>query len=459
MMHRCHPHEGGGTRLVRRWMPAGAVMARACCLIVLALLMLTGCESIFGKEAGKRGALPGKRADVFAGARALKADAAGVSFIAPEAQEKPDWQAQDSAAQGMAALADKPKEVFSVSTGDAGIGSLIAAPVIAGGKIYTISGAAEVRALSAKNGETLWQKMIPDVRDDHAEMAGSGLAYDGGQLYATTSAGHVIALDASNGKILWTRNLGVPVRAAPLVVKEHLYVTTTSNTLYEINTADGTLGWNHAGIQEATSFLGMAPPVDAGEVIIVPYSSGEIFGLRAFNGRMVWEENLASAKRTGTLPAMADIQGHLVRDGDRLYAASHSGRLVALDIRSGARIFEVDSGSVETPWVAGNAIFTVTTENQLAALSRNDGRVLWTVDLQRYEDSENRADPVIWAGPVLAGGQLWLTNSLGQLKAYDPHNGKAGMVFDVGRPIYLAPFVAGKTLYVLDDKGTLAAYR
>lgn len=433
-------------------------------LLLMFSFLLTGCESIFGKEAGKRGALPGKREDVFNAERTLRPNATeGETVTLGEENERADWpQAGGSLTRlhGAQALAASVKEVWSASigAGSQDDGALMAVPVIADGKIFTLDSQAQLSAFSIKDGTRLWQKNIPENVGDEIR-AGAGLAYDGGKVYAALSDGYVLALDAASGKVLWTRNLATPLRAAPTLAGETLYIVTAANVLHQINLSDGVLGWSHAGIQESTSFLGMASPTLLNDVVVVPYSSGEVFGLRALNGRMAWEENLASTKRTGTLPAMADIQGQPVVDGDKIYVASHSGRFVALDGRAGARVFEADLGSVQTPYVAGNAIFVVTTENQLAALSRKNGHILWAVSLQRYADEDDRTSTVLWTGPVLAGGKLWLANSLGFLKAFDPQDGREKESHAIGAPIYLPPLVAGRTLYVLDDKGTLTAFR
>ncbi len=441
-------------------------MVRLFIALLASVVLLTGCEGLFGKESGQRGALPGKRSDVFSAERALKADADAqtVSVEIPAAQDVVDWpQPGGSLARvhGNAALSADPHEAWSVSIGDGSHsdGVLTATPIVAAGKIFTVDASARVTAFSAQNGDRVWETHIPEQRPDEASIAGTGLAYDQGKLVVTTSYGFVVQLDASTGKQIWQRNLQTPVRNAPIIADGKIYVISLNNTLQELSFADGSLGWNHSGIQESASFLGTASATVTDDLVIVPYSSGEIFGLRRINGRMAWQENLASTKRVGTLPAMADIEGEPVLYNGRVHIISHSGRFVALDERSGKRVWEADAGSVQTPWFAGNSIFLVTSENQLAALSIDDGHVRWTVDLPRYIDPENRTETIAWVGPVLAGGKLWLGNSLGAFNSYNPMNGKLVTTRTFSSPVYLSPIVAGRTMYVLTDDGRLTALR
>lgn len=70
-----------------------------------------------------------------------------------------------------------------------------------------------------------------------------------------------------------------------------------------------------------------------------------------------------------------------------------------------------------------------------------------------------KANPITWFGPVLAGGRLVLTNSLGQIVSASVENGKVGTVIEAKAPFTLPPVVADNTLYVLDQKGRITAYK
>lgn len=441
-------------------------MLRLVLVLLASVVLLTGCEGLFGKESGQRGALPGKREDVFSTDRTLKPDAsiAANPITVPPAEDVKDWVQPGGSltrVHGNIALGSSPNDVWSTSigSGSSGDGALTATPIIANGKIYTVDASARVSAFSLQNGDRVWEVSVPSQRPEDAMIAGAGLAYDQGKLVVTTSYGFVVELDASTGKQIWQRNLQSPIRSAPIIADGKIYVTSMNNTVQQLSFADGSLGWNHAGIQESASFLGAASPTVTDDLVIVPYSSGEIFGLRRINGRMAWQENLASTKRVGTLPAMADIQGQPVIYNGRVHVISHSGRFVALDMRSGKRVWESDAGSIQTPWFAGDMIYLVTTENQLAALSADDGHVRWTVDLPRYIDPENRTEQIAWVGPVLAGGKLWLGNSLGEFNSYNPQNGKLIATRSFSSPVYLPPIVANRTMFVLTDDGRLTALR
>ena len=90
---------------------------------------------------------------------------------------------------------------------------------------------------------------------------------------------------------------------------------------------------------------------------------------------------------------------------------------------------------------------------------RNSGKVRWLTQLQQYKNAEKRKKPVNWAGPILAGGRLILTNTEGGVLNVAVEDGRQGTGVKLGTKIYQAPVVADNTLLVLTDNGRLVAYR
>ena len=67
---------------------------------------------------------------------------------------------------------------------------------------------------------------------------------------------------------------------------------------------------------------------------------------------------------------------------------------------------------------------------------------------------------VYWSGPVLAGGRLVLTNSLGEIAYVAADTGKVDSVVHAGKaPFTLPPVVANNTMFLLSSDGKLSAWR
>jgi outer membrane protein assembly factor BamB len=148
-----------------------------------------------------------------------------------------------------------------------------------------------------------------------------------------------------------------------------------------------------------------------------------------------------------------------VIDQGRVYAVGQGGRMVALELNTGQRIWEINIAGISTPWVAGEWIFVVTDQAQLLALARATGKVKWMTQLPRYRDEKDKKGHISWVGPVLAGDRLILANSRGQITNVSPLDGSIQSTVETKEPISLPIVVAGSSLYVLHDNGQLTAWR
>jgi outer membrane protein assembly factor BamB len=168
---------------------------------------------------------------------------------------------------------------------------------------------------------------------------------------------------------------------------------------------------------------------------------------------------LIAVRRIDSVSTLADIRGRPVVDRGVAVALSHSGRMAAIDLRSGNRIWDRDIGGTEMPWVAGDFIFVLTNDSQLICLTRRDGRVRWATAVRQYRDAEKKRDRIFWSGPVLVSDRLVLLGSHGEALAISPYTGDQIGAINLSAGAFIAPVVAGGTLYVLTDNATLLALR
>ncbi len=222
---------------------------------------------------------------------------------------------------------------------------------------------------------------------------------------------------------------------------------------------DGRHLWSHNGIPETAGLLGGASPAVEREIVVAAYSSGELFALRVENGRVVWSDNLASTRSINAIAGLADIRGRPVIDHGRVFAVSHSGRMAAIDLRTGDRVWEQEIASSHSPWVVGDYVFVLANDNQVVCLTRDAGKVRWARQLPRYEDEKAKSDPILWAGPVLGGNRLIALSSLGAAASVSPYTGELIGQQEMSAGGFLGPIVAGNALYLLTDNANLSAYR
>jgi len=390
-------------------------------------------------------------------------DLAKIPITLPAPVVNPDWPepgGYPNHAMQHLSLPDRLARVWSKSTGEGAsrYSRVLSHPVVEKGRVYAMDGAVQVGAYDAATGDRIWQVDLKP-EDERGSSFGGGVAFWNDRLYASTGYGQVLALDPADGKVIWRSNVGTPVRSGPTVSDGRVFAVTVENELVVLAADDGRRLWVHNGIPETASLLGSASPAVEGEVVVVAYSSGELYALTVETGRPLWSDNLALTGNLDAVSTLADIRGWPVIDRGRVYAASHSGRMAAIDLRSGERAWEQELGSTHSLWVAGDYVYILSNDNELLCLTRNDGKVRWVRVLPSYENDKKKKDPMTWAGPVLGGDRLIVLSSDGGALSISPYTGEPLGRDEMSAGGYFAPVIADNSLYVLTTDAELSAYR
>ena len=434
--------------------------------IVLAALLLplslTGCD-IFDK---KKPPLTGERIAVFSDRREIEPDkdAGSIQVTLPAPVVNDSWpQSGGFANYAMQHLAigDSPQVVWTADVGSGSSSSriLTTPPVVADGKVFAKDAESTVSAYTADTGQRIWSVTLKPEKARDTNEFGGGLAWFGGKLFVTTGFAEVFCLDANTGTEVWTSMVSAPIRGAPLVFGDRVFTISIDNKLHAMAAVDGSDLWNFSALQEVAGYIGGNSPAGSGDMIVAPFTSGELVGLRLDNGRPVWNESLVGPRREArAFGNLADIRGRPVIDRGTVLAMGTAGTLTAIDLRSGQRQWERNIGGNQTPWVAGRFVFVVTGSADVAALERDTGKVKWVTPLSQYQD-ENRRKPMIWGGPVLASDRLLVGGSTGEMLSLSPYTGEIIGKLDLRSPLRLAPVVANRMVFVLTDSGRLIALR
>lgn len=427
-------------------------------------LALSGC----GLFRGDGDATPtiGNRTPILVSENDVQADPqiATVPVVLPAPTVNAGWvQPGGSASKslGHLALSSTPTRAWSVSIGDGG-GSrarLAAAPVVSNGRVYTIDTDATVRAFDAQTGGEVWSMRFGTEIDGESALFGGGVSVSGDRLYVTNGVGYAGALNVADGSQIWKVRPGGPLRGAPTIANNNVYVLTQDNQVFALDPANGETRWSVSGTLEVSGVFGVAAPASAQGTMVAGFSSGELIAYRYENGQIVWQDGLNRTSISTSVSTLSDIDASPVIDSGFVYAVGQGGRMVALRLITGERLWELNAGGLSTPWIAGDWMFAVTDDARVVAIARANGRIRWISQLQRYRDEEDRKGPIFWRGPVLAGGQLILASSRGHLAFIDPATGAVNRIEELDEGVDLPPVVANNTLYLLDNDGELSAWR
>ena len=433
-------------------------------VLLIAAMAASGCGIL--KKGTPKTPVLGQRVAVLTTENDIVADpaTAAIPMVLPAPVANTEWgQSGGNASKSMGhvALGSALARAFTVSIGHGSslTARLGAPPVVGGGRVYTIDTNATVRAFDAQTGGQAWESQFGTEKGNSASLYGGGVAFDNGRVYASNGLGFVAALDVRNGGVIWQVRPGGPLRGAPTVSGDTLYVVSQDNQIYSLKTSDGTTNWSNAAALEIAGVFGTGSPAVAQGTVVAGFSSGELNAYRYENGRLVWQDALARTSIRTSVASLSDIDANAVIDSGQVFAIGQGGRMVALELNTGQRMWELNIAGIATPWVAGDWVFVATDDAKLIAVARTTGKVRWINQMPRFEREKSKRGQITYRGPVLAGGRLILVGSNGTLINFDPATGNYQSQTSLGARVTLSPVVANSTLYVLDDEGRLHAFR
>ena len=426
-------------------------------------MLFSGC-GIFGKAPLS---IEGTRINVLAEDAKLAPDYAkeDVKIKLPSPYNNKKWNQTGGNSMHLMGHLKSETNLAELWSEDFGEGSskrnyLIASPIIAYKVVFAIDADGIVTARRLDNGEQIWHKRLKPINKEEKEVSlkGAGLAEYNQKIYATTGFGGVFCLDMKTGNILWRKDLNMPIRIAPTVADNKLLVQTFNNTLFVMEATSGEVLWKNQTDFENTTLVGGASPAydPESDVIVAAFSNGELRAFKASTGTPLWGDFLVSHKRTNSLAEINTIKANPVIDGGKVFAVGYNSVLVAIDLRTGNRIWEREMGSTNQPWVAGDYLYVLTNNFELVALNKNNGKIVWNTIIPKGNSGDEK-NGVFAKGPLLTDNRLIVTSSNGYVYAISPYTGEILNYVEADEGIELSPIIAnGITVFATNDAEMIA---
>jgi len=380
----------------------------------LSLAALASCDKPKPK-------IEGHQIPVLPASNALSDSVAAPPVVLPPSVSLPAWPqylAGPAHAPGHLAGPDGLKAAWTAGIGAKGgyRQPLQASPLAAGGIIYTMDADGNVSARSARDGSQLWRT---DTRPKHAseQNLGGGIALGQDMLYASTGYAELLALDLAAGTIKWRQSLDFPTRTPPTVAGGLVAVVVQNDLLLTFAANTGTPGWRFTGQvnQIVTAVAITGAPAYADGIIAAGFSSGTLAALDANSGTPLWEQSFASAFGQASDLDFSDIVAAPVIANGVVYAIGLGNTAMAVDLHSGAKVWQSATKGVQPFCAAGDFLFLLDINQTLWAIHADDGLVSWTLQLPNYHNMKKKKKPQNWVGPLLLNTQLALTNDYGQI--------------------------------------------
>ncbi len=316
-------------------------------------------------------------------------------------------------------------------------------PALNDGVLYIASADGEVMALDAAEGKELWEVEL-DV-----DLSGGVGAY-GDSLFVGASDGSVLRLNAENGEVIWQQEVSGEVLAPPQGDGNVVIAQTYDGKLIGMDYDSGNKLWTYSSNVPVLTIRGTSTPILMNGMAFAGFANGRVVAFKADTGAVAWEVRVAIAQGRSEIERIVDIDGTMAISGNELYAASYQGRVVAIDIASGRKLWQQNVSTFSGVSTAFSNVYVADEDGTLYAFLKSGQGLRWSLGDLAYRGL-SRPTPVSsyvavadYQGIVHIVSQVDGT-IVGRVKV-DGDGARADMVSD------------GNVLYVYGNSGKLAAY-
>lgn len=337
----------------------------------------------------------------------------------------------------------KVDRLWTATVGDGqGKGLYQLRPVVEGDTLYIASADGVLQARDALSGKVRWE------RDLELTISG-GVGVDDERLFLGTTEGVVLALDQT-GEELWRAQVNGEVLAPPVSNDEIVVAQTYDGQLVGFDVVSGEKRWAYSASVPRLTLRGTSTPVLDGQFVFAGLANGRVVALDQKTGELRWEQRVSVAKGSTEIERLSDVDGSLLVESGVLYAVGYQGKMIAVEARSGRRLWERDLSSHTGPVEGYGNVYTADAEGSIHAFEKSGQGVIWT---QTVLSRRKLTEPAILSGSLVVGDFEGYLHFISQV---DGHLVSRTRVDNSG--LRAPMLVKEDRLYVYSNAGKLVAY-
>jgi outer membrane protein assembly factor BamB len=329
-------------------------------------------------------------------------------------------------------------------------------PAIIGGRVFAASADGKIKALTTDTGRVIWEAEIKDfyTKEDLSfgfskglDVITGGVGAGGDLVVVGTGAGEILALNQSDGSLAWKSRVASEVLSQPQIDEDLVVVQSIDGKVAAYDAIDGSREWIYTTNIPSLTLRGTATPIILGDVILVGFSSGRLTLLERKTGLAGLDRRVGVAQGDSDLERLVDIDGAMVMENGRLYAASFQGRIIGIDIATGRTLWSEEASSVSGVGTGFGNVYLASSDSHISAYNADNGREVWQVDALLHRDI---------TAPVVMGSYLAFTDFEGYLHLMAQSDGRfVGRRKIDGSGVRSGVVAEGGRLYAMGNKGGL----
>jgi len=226
-----------------------------------------------------------------------------------------------------------------------------------------------IKKVNKNNGDTLWEKNIEFTIT-------SGISGDEENLIFSTLDGFLWCMN-HDGELIWKTLLGGVVNSLPIIVDSKITVKLNSYKIIQLNVKDGSILWKYQAAIPPLTFKSEGKLVQSNNVVYLGLPGGKMIAIDSPTGGLVWESNISRPKGATDIERANDMTSHPIIDGPVIYGVTTNGDVSALNRRNGKTIWTESLSSFYGMAFNDFSLFVTHDTGSVYALNKDDGEIEW----------------------------------------------------------------------------------
>jgi len=280
-----------------------------------------------------------------------------------------------------------------------------------------------VYAFDLKSNKLLWTY-------NHKKNIISGLACDNKGIFFVDKNGDLISLSLTGNKN-WISFVGEAFSLPSLTINSVL-IRLSNNSIISLNLLDGSKNWVYQ-LPKSTLSLRSWPQIStSGDTIYVGGTSGKVIALDLNSGLLKWETTFSSIYGNSELERSNDVTSNIIVDNSALFVISSNGHIAALSLLDGSVLWTRALSSFVGMVSNTNNLFVTHNSGSIYSIAKNNNEVLWrNADLLGRDVSR----------PLIIGDILLVSDYEGYLHVLDLVYGKIISRYKISDNLILNPVI------------------
>lgn len=305
-------------------------------------------------------------------------------------------------------------------------------------EILTGSASGSLTKTRASDGGVVWNRHLE--AGVHATPA-----VDGQVAFIGSMDGTIQAIHLHDGRELWSRVLRGSIETRPAVADGRLFVVDSQDVLHALDAVTGEPLWQYQrSAPEFFTIMGGGSPVVSGDTVYCGFSDGRLAALYVDSGDEAWVADLSGGKRE-----LIDVDVAPIVMKDRVYAASYSGGVYALDREDGLVLWRHEAESVADIKLVGANVLIASAVGRVQSVRSSDASVQWSLRLR-----ENSPVSLAAIGPY-----AFVSTAGGGMYILDLFSGHALIQWDPSNGFNTSVVTGGERAYALSNGGYLYGFK